>query len=86
MKNYTFEFRGNKELRKEDIDQLLTDFLHSKECDKNKIRLIADLQSIDFKILNMFKPIVNQICNCLYYKQNLAALTLTNYLFEIIIK
>lgn len=54
--------------------------------DENVLQLITNLKLKKLSLLKMLHPIVNEICDCLYLNHKYAALTLTNYLFEAMVK
>lgn len=85
--NETFNITTNGiKLDQETIDRNVAESIISLVKDEKSLQLITNLKIKRLSVLKMLSPIVEQICDCLYFQHNYAALTLTNYLFEAMIK
>lgn len=83
-KMFTFEYKGKKysdeEILKRIEDALLL------ENDANTRMLLTNLSHTRLRVLNPLSSDIQEICDCLFLKKHMAALTLTNLLFETMVK
>ena len=77
---FTFEYKGKK-FSDEEVSKRIEDAI-SLESDVNKRMLLTNLSHTRLRVLNSLSSDIQEICDCLFLKKYMAALTLTNLLFE----
>lgn len=60
--------------------------MKQKNTNKNMVDVLERIKQEQLLALKPLKFAVNEICNCLIAKHEVAAFTLTNYLFEASLK
>ena len=81
---FTFEYKGKK-FSDEEVSKRIEDAI-SLESDVNKRMLLTNLSHTRLRVLNSLSSDIQEICDCLFLKKYMAALTLTNLLFETMVK
>lgn len=81
---FIFNFKG-KNYTEEEIVQRINAGI-SMESDKNIRLLLMNLNNTKLFVLKALSPDIQEICDCLFLKKYMAAMTLTNLLFETMIK
>ena len=82
----TFFFNYNgKNYTEEEITQRINAKI-STESDKSTRLLIMNLSNTELRILKPLLPDIQEICDCLFLQKYMAAITLTNLLFETMVK
>lgn len=81
---FTFNYRGKK-YTEEEIAQRI-DAGISTESDKSTRLLLMNLSNTKLCVLKSLYPDIHEICDCLFLKKHMAAVTLTNLLFETMVK
>lgn len=81
---FIFNYKG-KNYTEEEIAQRISagNFTQS---DKNTRLLIMNLSNTQLRILKSLLPDIQEICDCLFLQKYMAAITLTNLLFETMVK
>lgn len=69
-----------------DLEKEKEAIFNNAEADDNKLQIIANYKHIKLNMLRMLYPIIEEIANCLYFKLTAASVTLTNHLFETMVK
>ena len=80
----TWEYKG-KNYTDEEVSNRITSAI-SVESEVNKRLLIMNLSHTKLRVLNSLSSDIQEICDCLFLKKHMAALTLTNLLFETMVK
>lgn len=80
----TWEYKGNK-YSDEEISNRIASAI-TVESDVNTRLLIMNLSNTRLRVLNSLSSDIQEICDCLFLKKYMAALTLTNLLFETMVK
>lgn len=70
----------------EEIKKILGDVVSMQTCCLELQCFLCDLMETKLTLLNPLCPILAEICSCFYLQKNMAAITLTNHLFESAIK
>ena len=81
---FTFEYKGKK-FSDEEVSKRIEDAI-SLESDVNKRMLLTNLSHTRLRVLNSLSSDIQEICDCLFLKKYMAALTLTNLLFETMVR
>lgn len=81
---FVFNYKGKK-YTEEEIAQRITMGI-STESDTNTRLLIMNLSNTNLCVLKSLLPDIQEICDCLFLKKYMAAITLTNLLFETMVK
>lgn len=81
---FVFNYKGKK-YTEEEIVQRMTMGI-STESDTNTRLLIMNLSNTNLCVLKSLLPDIQEICDCLFLKKYMAAITLTNLLFETMVK
>ena len=81
---YTSNYKG-KNYTEEEIAQRINSAI-STESDTNSRLLLMCLSKINLRTLKPLLPDIQEICDCLFLKKHMAAITLTNLLFETMVK
>ena len=81
---FTFNYKGKK-YTEEEIAQRIVAGL-STESDKSTRLLLMNLSNTKLYALKSLYPDIQEICDCLFLKKHMAAVTLTNLLFETMVK
>lgn len=79
-----FNYNGKK-FAEEEVSKRV-ELAKSEETDTNARLLIMNLSQTKLTVLNSLNEDIQQICDCFFLKKHMAALTLTNLLFETMIK
>ena len=79
-----FNYNGKK-FAEEEVSTRV-ELAKSEETDTNTRLLIMNLSQTKLTVLNSLSEDIQQICDCFFLKKHMAALTLTNLLFETMIK
>lgn len=79
-----FNYNGKK-FAEEEVSKRV-ELAKSEETDTNARLLIMNLSQTKLTVLNSLSEDIQQICDCFFLKKHMAALTLTNLLFETMIK
>ena len=79
-----FNYKGKK-FSEEDVLERV-ELAKNEETDPNARQLIMNLSRTKLSVLNSLSEDIQQICDCFFLKKHMAALTLTNLLFETMIK
>ena len=83
-KMFTFEYKGKK-FSDEEVSKRIEDAI-SLESDVNIRMLLTNISHTRLRVLNSLSSDIQEICDCLFLKKHMAALTLTNLLFETMVK
>lgn len=83
-KMFTFEYKGKK-FSDEEVSKRIEDAI-SLESDVNIRMLLTNISHTRFRVLNSLSSDIQEICDCLFLKKYMAALTMTNLLFETMVK
>lgn len=75
----------NKKITDEDISRMINSGL-TIECDTKRRELLVELSNTKLRVLKSIMPDIQEICDCLFLKKYMAAVTLTNLLFETMVK
>lgn len=70
----------------EEIKRILGDVGSMQTCCVELQCFLCDLMETKLTLLKSLYPILAEICSCFYLQKNMAAITLTNHLFESAIK
>ncbi|MDE7433147.1 MAG: hypothetical protein K2N34_14705 [Lachnospiraceae bacterium] len=81
---FTINYKGKKYSDEEVSKRIETAI--SVESDVNTRILLMNLSNIRLSVLNSLSSDIQEICDCLFLKKYMAALTLTNLLFETMVK
>lgn len=81
---FIFNFKGKK-FTEDEISQRINAGI-STESDKSTRLLIMNLSNTQLRILKPLLPDIQEICDCLFLQKYMAAITLTNLLFETMVK
>ena len=81
---FIFNYNGKKYTEEEITQRINARF--STESDKNARLLLMNLSNTNLYILKSLSPDIQEICDCLFLKKHMAAITLTNLLFETMVK
>ena len=81
---FTINYKG-KNFTEEEISQRIATGL-SVESDTNTRLLLMNLSNTQLRILKSLLPDIQEICDCLLLQKYMAAITLTNLLFETMVK
>lgn len=81
---FIFNFKGKK-ITEDEISQRINAGI-STESDKSTRLLIMNLSNTQLRILKPLLPDIQEICDCLFLQKYMAAITLTNLLFETMVK
>lgn len=81
---FIFNFKGKK-FTEDEISQRIIAGI-STESDKSTRLLIMNLSNTQLRILKPLLPDIQEICDCLFLQKYMAAITLTNLLFETMVK
>lgn len=81
---FIFNFKGKK-FTEDEISQRIIAGI-SMESDKSTRLLIMNLSNTQLRILKPLLPDIQEICDCLFLQKYMAAITLTNLLFETMVK
>ena len=81
---FIFNYNG-KNYTEEDIEERINAGI-STESDKSTRLLIMNLSNTQLRILKPLLPDIQEICDCLFLQKYMAAITLTNLLFETMVK
>lgn len=81
---FTFNYKGKK-YSDEEISKRIEIAL-TLESDVNKKNLLLNLSKTKLSVLTSLSSDIQEICDCLFLKKYMAALTLTNLLFETMVK
>lgn len=82
--SFTINYKG-KNFTEEEISQRIATGL-SVESDTNTRLLLMNLSNTQLRILKSLLPDIQEICDCLFLQKHMAAITLTNLLFETMVK
>lgn len=82
--SFAINYKG-KNFTEESISQRITTGL-TIESDTNTRLLLMNLSSTRLFILKSLLPDIQEICDCLFLQKYMAAITLTNLLFETMVK
>lgn len=82
--SFTINYKG-KNFTEEEISQRIATGL-SVESDTNTRLLLMNLSNTQLRILKSLLPDIQKICDCLFLQKYMAAITLTNLLFETMVK
>ena len=82
--SFTINYKG-KNFTEEEISQRIATGL-SVESDTNTRLLLMNLSNTQLRILKSLLPDIQEICDCLFLQKYMAAITLTNLLFETMVK
>lgn len=80
----TLEYKGKK-YTDEEMSKRVASAI-SVESDVNKRMLLTNLSNTRLRVLNSLSSDIQEICDCLFLNKYMAALTLTNLLFETMVK
>ena len=80
----TLEYKGKK-YTDEEISKRVASAI-SVESDVNKRMLLTNLSNTRLRVLNSLSSDIQEICDCLFLNKYMAALTLTNLMFETMVK
>lgn len=81
---FVFNYKG-KDYTEEEIELRITTAI-SAESDTNTRLLLMNLSKTNLCVLKSLLPDIQEICDCLFLKKYMAAITLTNLLFETMVK
>lgn len=81
---FIFNYKG-KNYTEEEIAQSISARI-STQSDKSTRLLIMNLSNTQSRILKSLLPDIQKICDCLFLQKYMAAITLTNLLFETMVK
>ncbi len=81
---FTFEYKGSF-FSDEEVSKRI-DVALSVESDDNTRMLLMNLSNTKLSVLNSLSSDIQEICDCFFLKKHMAALTLTNLLFETMVK
>lgn len=81
---FIFNYKG-KNYTEEEIAQRISAGIFT-QSDKNTRLLIMNLSNTQLRILKSLLPDIQEICDCLFLQKYMAAITLTNHLFETMVK
>lgn len=81
---FIFNYKG-KNYTEEEIAQRISAGIFT-QSDKNTRLLIMNLSNTQLRILKSLLPDIQEICDCLFLQKHMAAITLTNLLFETMVK
>lgn len=81
---FIFNYKG-KNYTEEEIAQRINAGI-TTESDKNTRLLLMNLSNTKLCVLKSLLPDIQEICDCLFLKKYMAAVTLTNLLFETMVK
>ena len=81
---FIFNYKG-KNYTEEEIAQRIS-VGNFTQSDKNTRLLIMNLSNTQLRILKSLLPDIQEICDCLFLQKYMAAITLTNLLFETMVK
>lgn len=81
---FTFEYKGSF-FSDEEVSKRI-DVALSVESDDNTRMLLMNLSNTKLSVLNSLSSDIQEICDCFFLKKYMAALTLTNLLFETMVK
>lgn len=81
---FIFNYKG-KNYTEEEITQRISAGIFT-QSDKNTRLLIMNLSNTQLRILKSLLPDIQEICDCLFLQKYMAAITLTNLLFETMVK
>ena len=81
---FIFNYKG-KNYTEEEIAQRISAGIFT-QSDKNTRLLIMNLSNTQLRILKSLLPDIQEICDCLFLQKYMAAITLTNLLFETMVK
>lgn len=81
---FAFEYKGKK-YTEEEISKQIESAI-TIECDHNKRLLLVNLKNTKLRVLSSLSSDIQEICDCFILKKYMAALTLTNLLFETMVK
>ena len=81
---FIFNYKG-KNYTEEEIAQRISAGIFT-QSDKNTRLLIMNLSNTQLRILKSLLPDIQEICDCLFLQKYVAAITLTNLLFETMVK
>ena len=84
LMSFTINYKG-KNFTEEEISQRIATGL-SVESDTNTRLLLMNLSNTQLRILKSLLPDIQEICDCLFLQKYMAAITLTNLLFETMVK
>lgn len=82
--SFTINYKG-KNFTEEEISQRIATGL-SVESDTNTRLLLMNLSNTQLRILKSLLPDIQETCDCLFLQKYMAAITLTNLLFETMVK
>ena len=82
--SFVINYKG-KNFTEESVSQRITTGL-TIESDTNTRLLLMNLSSTRLFILKSLLPDIQEICDCLFLQKYMAAITLTNLLFETMVK
>ena len=82
--SFTINYKG-KNFTEEEISQRIATGL-SVESDTNTRLLLMNLSNTQLRILKSLLPDIQEICDSLFLQKYMAAITLTNLLFETMVK
>ena len=82
--SFTINYKG-KNFTEEEISQRIATGL-SVESDTNTRLLLMNLSNTQLRILKSLLPDIQEICDCLFLQKYMPAITLTNLLFETMVK
>ena len=81
---FIFNYKG-KNYTEEEIAQRISAGIFT-QSDKNTRLLIMNLSNTQLRILKSLLPDIQEKCDCLFLQKYMAAITLTNLLFETMVK
>lgn len=81
---FTFTYKGIR-YAEEEILQRINDSI-SVESDNDNRLLLINLSNVKLKVLKSLLPDIQEICDCLFLQKYMAATTLTNHVFETMVK
>lgn len=81
---FTFNHK-DKKYTEEEVTQRIDEGI-STESDKSTRLLLMALRNTKLRVLKSLYPDIHEICDCLFLKKHMAAVTLTNLLFETMVK
>ena len=81
---FMFNYKGKKYTEEEIAQRIYAGI--STESDKSTRLLLMNLSNTKLYVLKSLLPDIQEICDCLFLKKYMAAVTLTNLLFETMVK
>lgn len=78
--------KGMRQMSDAEILKYIEEAMGNVEIDPLRLQLITNCRMLQLRNLKMLYPMVYEICDCFYLRHSFAAATLTNHLFECMVK